>query len=112
MISTAKGLCEFFPSGEGDGSDFDNLRIFPNPVRPEYFGWVTIDGLTEGALVKITDAHGNTVRELGRVEGGTIQWDAANLNGKRVPSGVYYILASGGESDSGLARVGKVLVVN
>ena len=112
MISTAKGLCEFFPSGEGDGSDFDNLRVFPNPVRPEYFGWVTIDGLTEGALVKITDAHGNTVRELGRVEGGTIQWDAANLNGKRVPSGVYYILASGGESDSGLARVGKVLVVN
>ncbi len=112
MISTGKGLVEFFPSGEGNGADFEDLRIYPNPVRPEYSGWVTIDGLTEGALVKITDARGNLIRELGRVEGGTIRWDAANLNGRRVPSGVYYIMASGGESDSSLATVGKVLVVN
>lgn len=112
MVSTGKGLAEFYPAGEGTGKDFDSLRVFPNPVGPDYQGWVTIDGLTDGALVKITDAHGNLVRELGRVVGGTIQWDAANLNGRRVPSGVYYILASGGDSDSGLARVGKVLVVN
>lgn len=112
MISTGKGLVEFFPSGEGDGKDFEQLRIFPNPVRPDYFGWVTIDGLTEGALVKITDAHGNLIRELGRVNGGTVQWDVANLNGSRVPSGVYYVLASGGENDQNLAKIGKILVVN
>lgn len=112
MISTGKGLVEFFPSGEGNGKDFESMRIFPNPVRPDYFGWVTIDGLTEGALVKITDAHGNMVRELGRVNGGTIQWDVANLNGRRVPSGVYYVLASGGENDSNLTKIGKILVVN
>ncbi len=112
MISTDKGLAEFFPAGEGTGENFDNLRVYPNPVRPDYRGWITIDGLTDGALVKLTDAHGNLVRELGRVEGGTIQWDGDNMNGRRVPSGVYYIMASGGESDSSLAKVGKVLVVN
>lgn len=109
MISTDKGLAEFFPSGEGNGRTLDELRVFPNPVHPYYYGWITVDGLTEGSIVKVCDAHGNLVRELGRAEGGTIQWDGAGMGGQRVASGVYYVMAS---DDSGNARIGKVLVVN
>ncbi|MDE6811312.1 MAG: hypothetical protein K2J15_03070, partial [Muribaculaceae bacterium] len=112
MVSTDKGLAEFFISG-GTGNDPSNeqVRAYPNPVHPDYYGWVTIDGLPEDTYVKIVDAAGNVVRELGRAEGGSIQWDVLNLNNNRVHTGVYYVLSSpiGG---SGESNVAKILVMN
>ncbi len=113
LISTDKGLAEFFIGGSADGNtDTDKVRAYPNPVAPDYYGWVTIDGVPDNALIKIVDAQGNLVRELGRAEGGSIQWDVNNLNYKRVRTGVYYILASSTSEGSGETRVGKVLVMN
>ncbi len=85
------------------------VRAFPNPVTPDYYGYVTIDGLPESALVKIVDSEGNLVRELGRAEGGSIQWDILNLYGKRVRTGVYFVLSS---TSNGEANVAKILVMN
>ena len=110
LISTAKGLAEFFPSGSASGEDYDSVKVYPNPVRPDYLGWITIEGLIEGSIVKIVDASGSLVRELGPAEGGIVQWDATNLNYKRVGSGVYYVLASTSGEES-LAKVAKILVV-
>lgn len=113
MISTSDGLAEYFPSGEGaTGEDLDNVRCYPNPVRSDYYGYVTIDGLVEGALVKIVDAHGNLVREFPLAEGGEVKWNVTNLANKRVKTGVYYVLSSSGPGGTGLANVGKILVVN
>ncbi|MDE6297123.1 MAG: hypothetical protein K2L89_04680 [Muribaculaceae bacterium] len=113
MISTDAGLAELFlsggPSGGGDDSD---VTIYPNPVRPDYYGYVNIEGLEDGALVKITDSAGNIIKELGFADNGSIRWDVTNQNNKRVRSGVYYVLASGGPDSSGFSAAGKILVVN
>ncbi|MCM1290581.1 MAG: T9SS type A sorting domain-containing protein [Prevotella sp.] len=113
LLSTSEGFCEFFPAGAGsaDGSN-DNLHIYPNPVRPDYYGWITIEGLQDGALVKIVDSAGNMVKELGHANGGSVQWDATNLDLKRVRSGVYYVMTSAQSGDSSSAKVGKILVIN
>lgn len=113
MISTDKGLAELFlstnASGSAGGSD---VKAYPNPVRPDYYGYVTIEGLADNALVKIVDAGGNLVKEVGFAAGGEIRWDVTNLNNKRVPGGVYYVLASGAPDGEGFSAKTKILVVN
>lgn len=112
MISTGKGLAELFLSTSASGESKSDVMVYPNPVRPDYFGYVNIEGLQDNAMVKIMDAQGNLVKELGFAAGGEIQWDVTNLNARRVPGGVYYILASGGPDSDSFSAVGKVLVVN
>ncbi len=112
MISTDKGLAELFLStAAGDSSD-SRIKAYPNPVRPDYFGYVNIEGVSDNALIKIVDASGNLIKELGFAAGGEARWDLTNLNTKRVPGGVYYILASGSADGDGFSKVGKILVVN
>ena len=113
VISTDKGICEFFIGSSSQSGNADNgVRAYPNPVAPDYYGWITIDGLPDNSLVKIVDAKGNLVRVLGRAQGGSIQWDANNLHYRRVQTGVYYILASPGSESGGESRVGKILLMN
>ena len=113
MVSTDSGLAELFlssPSSEDGGKS--DVTVYPNPVRPDYYGYVTIEGLEPGALVKIMDSAGNMVKEVGLSYDGSIQWDVTNFNNKRVRAGVYYVLASSGPENEGFAAVGKVLVIN
>lgn len=113
LMSTDKGICEFFIGGSSNSpAASDNVRAYPNPVTPDYYGWITIDGLPDNALVKIVDVKGNLVRELGRASGGSVQWDANNLHYQRVKTGIYYILASPGSDAGGESRVGKIMVMN
>ena len=113
MMSTANGLAEFAIGSSGEeAGDADRVRAYPNPVAPDYYGWVTIDGLPDDALVKIVDSKGTIVRELGRAEAGSAQWDINNLNYKRVQTGVYYIMASSASEGGKEVRVGKILVMN
>lgn len=112
MISTDKGLAELFLSTSAGGDSDNKALIYPNPVRPDYFGYVTIEGLADNALVKIVDAGGNLIKEVGFAAGGEARWDVTNLNSKRVPGGVYYVLASGAPDGEGFSTVGKILVVN
>lgn len=113
MLSTNKGLCEFFISGAGTSASGDgDVRCWPNPVRPEYYGYVTIDGLQRGAMVKIVDAAGNLIKECGQADGGTARWDVTNLNVKRVPAGVYFVIATNGPDSDSYNKVSKILVVN
>jgi len=112
MVSTSLGLCELFLSGENGGSEENQARAYPNPVNPDYFGYVTIDNLPENATVKIVDAAGNLMKDLGLASSGQLQWDVTNLNHKRVPAGVYFVLAANGPNDESFAKVSKILVIN
>ena len=112
MVSTECGMAEFFPSGSSRAdSDKLEVRAYPNPVTPDYYGYVNIDGLPDGVLVKVVDAAGGLVRELGIAESGSIQWNLLNLDNKQVKTGVYYILVSGGPNGLSGSSVGKVMVV-
>ncbi len=112
MVSTDKGLAELFLSTAAGGDSGSKAVIYPNPVRPDYFGYVTIEGLSDNALVKIVDAGGNLIKEVGFAAGGEARWNVTNLNSKRVPGGVYYVLASGAPDEEGFSTAGKILVVN
>lgn len=111
MISTDKGLCELFLGSSAAGDDGDDVRCYPNPVRPDYFGFVNIEGLGQDAMVKIVDTAGNLIKECGQEVNGKVEWDVTNIHHKRVPGGVYFVLASSGPNGDSYAKVSKILVV-
>lgn len=49
---------------------------------------------------------------MGFAAGGEARWDVTNLNSKRVPGGVYYVMASGSPDGDSFSAVAKILVVN
>ncbi len=112
MVATSAGLSEYYLSGQANESGASSARAYPNPVRHDYYGWVTIDGLEEDCIVKIADSAGNIVRELGPASGGKVQWDACGMDLYRVPSGVYFVLASSGPGGGSYSEVTKILVIN
>lgn len=113
MVSTENGLVEMFPSGSGSSTSTtaESVRVYPNPVEPDFYGYVRIDNVTDGSLVKITDSQGGIVKELGPVSGGAVEWDVTGMNNNRVSTGVYYILVSPGAA-GGSSSVNKILVLN
>ena len=114
MVATESSLVEMFPSGSGGSTatGTTDFRAYPNPVEPDYYGWVRIDNLADGALVKITDSRGGLVKELGPARGGSVEWDVSGLNNTRVSTGVYYIMVSPGSSSGGQTQIQKILVLN
>lgn len=112
FIGTDLGLAEYSSTSSPSQDDYSNVYAYPNPVRPEYTGWITIKGLMENSLVKIADAAGN-VFYTAQSEGGMVTWDGCNTNGQRVKTGVYYVFASQGqEGEEKTGAVTKILVVN
>lgn len=112
-IGTNSGLTFYNSTSAPASSDYSEVYAFPNPVRPEYTGWITIKELMDNSYVKIADASGIVLNQ-GMSQGGMYMWDGCDMNGNRVKSGVYYVFAStsvGGTSTSGKA-VTKILVVN
>lgn len=114
MVSTGGGLAEYFlkSSSVSGGSSENNIRAYPNPVRPEYGGYVTIDGFPARALVKITNSSGALVKELTSEGSGEVKWDVTDTHFRKVGSGVYFILVTGLDDDEPYSGVGKVLVIN
>ena len=112
-FGTASGVVEYNSTSSPGSDNYDNVVAYPNPVRPDYTGWITIKGLMEDSLVKIADAHGNVFHQ-GRSNGGMYVWDGCNSEGRRVKTGVYYVFASHSSGDGGGsdAVVTKIMVVN
>ncbi|TCO10916.1 type IX secretion system anionic LPS delivery protein PorZ [Natronoflexus pectinivorans] len=105
FIATGEGIVSFRGTATGGSSNFSNIYAFPNPVRPEFTGDITITGLMARSNVKITDVSGKLVFETVSV-GGQAFWDGRNLWGEPVKSGIYLIfVASEDGSQSGVTKV-------
>lgn len=113
FFATDAGVVEYNSTSAPASENLDDVYAYPNPVRPDYSGWITVTGLMDNTLVKIADSAGNVFFQ-GRSEGGMITWDGCNANGDRVKTGVYYVFASHGTSnDSGSDNcVTKIMVIN
>ena len=100
FFGTDKGLCSYVSDATEAATEMtkDNVWAYPNPVRPDYTGLITIVGLTLNADVKILAPNGALIYE-GRSNGGTFTWNGCDKEGKRVASGVYMVATatSGGE---------------
>lgn len=111
FIGTDKGLCSYLSdaSEPSQTMDKETTYAYPNPVRPDYRGTITVTGLSYNADVKIVTAAGTLVAE-GRSQGGTFTWDGNDLDGKRVASGVYMVEAATEDGSKGV--VCKIAVIN
>jgi hypothetical protein len=108
-IVTDKGLVSFRIDATYEDPTYETLNVFPNPVKPDYFGPITIQGLRYNSDVKITDASGNLIYKT-QSNGGTATWDGQNLNGEKVPTGVYFFWTAN-NYQGGEHKVAKVLVI-
>ena len=92
-MTTPAGLYEYFSDSSPAASNYDNIYAYPNPVRPDYLGEVTIMGLMDNSLIKIADASGHVINQL-KSTGGMATWDCCDHQGNVVKSGVYFVLCS------------------
>ena len=89
-IGTSKGLVSYRGDASTPSDSFADAYVYPNPVRPNYEGIITINSLMDNTTVYITDAAGNVVCRT-HSEGGTAVWDGKTLAGNKVHSGVYTV---------------------
>ncbi|HYX08279.1 MAG TPA: two-component regulator propeller domain-containing protein, partial [Bacteroidales bacterium] len=109
FIATDKGVVSYRGTATQGNEEFTNVYVFPNPVRENYEGDITITGLISDANVKITDISGNLVYETTSL-GGQAIWNGRNFNGKRVKTGVYLVFCS--NDDGTKTFVTKLLFIN
>lgn len=98
---------------QGDVSDvtenFGDVLVYPNPVvYANYKGTVKIKGLAQTTNIRITDAAGNLVHQA-VAKGGYYEWDLTS-RGKRVASGIYFVLMT--NADGTDTATAKIAVVN
>ena len=55
-FGTVEGMVEYIGNSSPAAGDYSDVYAYPNPVRPDYTGWITITNLMDNSLVKITDA--------------------------------------------------------
>ncbi len=110
FIGTSKGLVSYRSDATEARSEFDKnqVEVYPNPVRPEYDGVITVTGMMYESDVKITDISGKLVFQ-GKSSGGMFTWDGRNRQGKKVASGIYMVLASDSSGKEGI--VAKIAIV-
>ncbi len=109
FIATGGGLMSYRSDATEGLETFQDVYTFPNPVKPDYSGPITIKGLVENCIVKITDIAGNLVTEMKSL-GGQAVWDGKNLNGNKVSSGVYLVLLTNENGEQ--KAVTKILFIN
>ena len=83
--------------------------VFPNPVRENYNGVISVSGLINESSVKITDITGNLVFETTSV-GGQATWDGYLSSGKKPKTGVYLVFVSTPSGD--FAETTKFVIIN
>jgi hypothetical protein len=107
-FGTIKGVQSYRGDAIEGGAKFSKVYAFPDPVRDDFTGNVTITGLIKDTQVKITDISGNLVFETVS-DGGQASWDLKNYTGRRVATGVYLVFCA--SKDGSQSCVTKMLVI-
>ena len=106
FVGTDRGIASYRSDASEAKENMSDAYAYPNPVRPNYGGMISITGLMENTTVNIVDAGGNLVCKT-KSHGGTAVWDGKLPDGRRATPGVYTALcnAAGGHA------VVKIMVV-
>jgi ligand-binding sensor domain-containing protein len=107
-FGTSKGVQSYRGDATTGGAKFTKVYTFPNPVREDFTGNVTITGLIKDTQIRITDISGNLVFETVS-DGGQATWDLNNYTGRRVTTGVYLVFCA--SKDGSQSCVTKMLVI-
>ncbi|GAB4343155.1 MAG: two-component regulator propeller domain-containing protein [Flammeovirgaceae bacterium] len=109
FVATDEGMVSYRSDATNSESTHQNVKVFPNPVKAGFSGYITIQGLAENAIVKITDINGRTVWQT-KSNGGTAVWNGRDNDGKKAKSGVYLVFSSTEDGED--AYVTKIAVLN
>lgn len=110
FFGTDKGLCSYMSDASKTNSEMikDNVWAYPNPVKSDYTGLITITGLSFNADVKIVTSNGILVNQ-GKSNGGYYSWDGRNKKGEKVASGIYMVETATNEGNQG--TVCKIAII-
>ncbi len=108
FIASDGGVVVYHTESSEPAEDFSNIHCYPNPLRPDYYGDIFIEGLMAKTTVSITDSTGNRIWKA-TCDDGSINWNARNNNGDRVAPGVYLI--HGISSSDSKGKICKLLVL-
>ncbi len=109
FFGTGGGLVSYQSDAAEGKEDYSSAYAYPNPVRENFDGVITIVGLMRDTQVRITDNGGNLVYET-KSNGGIAVWDGKNGKGERVSSGVYFAMCV--TEDGTNKTLVKILVMN
>jgi len=109
FLGTEWGIVSYRGTAITGVNDMANAYVFPNPVREDYTGSITITNLVSQANVKITSISGALVFETESF-GGQAIWDGKNLRGERVKTGVYLVFIT--NDDGSQTFITKILFIN
>lgn len=109
FIGTNQGLISYQSDAKDAENVFTDVYAYPNPVRENYNGIITITGLVTNTQVKITDLNGNLIYQT--ISNGSIAtWDGKDAHGKRVNTGIYMVICS--NEDGTKSASTKIMVIN
>ena len=93
FFGTNEGIISFRGHAAEGSDENEDVKVYPNPVRADFDGYVGITGLANNALVRITTVDGMFVTQL-RAQGSQATWDLTNISGEPVKPGIYVVFSS------------------
>lgn len=104
---TANEIISFKGNATEGTTTQEKIKIYPNPVAPEFNGTIRINNLVQNALVKITDINGQLILQT-RAVGGQATWNGRDQYQHKVSSGIYLVFV---RDDLGNEKaVGKIMI--
>ncbi len=109
FFATDRGIISYKGDATKGEETHSDVLVFPNPVRENFEGPISIRGLAQDANIKITDVAGKLIYET-QANGGMATWNGRNFDGRKASTGVYLIFS--GTDDGSDTYVAKVLIIN
>lgn len=107
-ISTPDGMFSFKSDAAEGKKTLDDVHVYPNPIRPNYFGDITITGLMEDTEVRITDMQGHVVSH-GKSNGSVYTWNGYLADGRHASTGIYYVFQATQDGEN--SNVAKFAII-
>ena len=100
FFGTSLGMIEYGGQARDPEENLSesNITVYPNPVKPDFDGYVTITGLTSKSTVRIMSNSGRLIHQA-ISNGGSYSWNLTDFNGKKVPSGIYHAIITNTENN-------------
>lgn len=106
-VATDAGLVSYLSDSREGERSMDALTLYPNPFRYADGVEVMIDGLKDRSTVTILGVDGYPVARF-ETRGGRAAWNGLDDTGRRLPTGVYSVVAT---HESGGRATGRILVI-
>ncbi|WP_158858519.1 PorZ beta-propeller-like domain-containing protein [Lunatibacter salilacus] len=90
FISTSEGSLSFRAESIRPADNLGVLKIYPNPIRNDFNGVLSIEGTTDFSTLKIATTAGRVVASMA-VGAGKVTWNLRDPSGNRIGPGVYLV---------------------